>query len=203
VRGTRCFEILLKDGGELVARGVQEVVVLDSKTLRPVPLSEGIIDSPRMEDPRVFEPRKFPRFQLQREAAFVVQRAVEWRDLDSQEHVNDAPFAAFAEDAAAQALAFLGWSPSDFKEQGLAMVNGRVQIQYQSPAAPGETLEVVTYLVDLKPTGGVWYFEIERAADREPIAQCLIEWSLADRASGKEQALPESLFQSLKERVAR
>jgi acyl-CoA thioesterase FadM len=43
VHGTRCFEILLKDGGDIVAQGVQEVVALDSQNLRPVAMPEHII----------------------------------------------------------------------------------------------------------------------------------------------------------------
>ena len=202
VHGTRCFELILKDSGELVAQGVQEVVSLDLKTMRPVATPDHIIDQLRMENPRVIPHQKFPKFQAQREAAFVMQRTVDWRDLDSQEHFNNANYIAFAQDAAVQALAELGSSPSHFKNQGLFVVNKRVHILYQSPAVWGETLEVFTYLVELNSTGGIWDVEIERAADREPIARCVIEWSLANRMRGEEQILLESLFLGLKRRVA-
>ena len=66
----------------------------------------------------------------------------------------------------------------------------------------GETLEILTYLVELKPAGGVWYIQIERSSDREPVARCLMEWSLVNRMSGEEQILPESLFRALKEKLA-
>ena len=136
------------------------------------------------------------------ESAFLTQRHVEWRDLDSQEHVNNAHYVAFAEDAAVEALAALGWSPAAFKTQGLLLANKRVQIQYQSSASWGERLDVITHLVELKLAGGVWHIQIEHASDREPVARCLIEWSLANRMSGGEQLLPESLFHVLKEKVA-
>jgi YbgC/YbaW family acyl-CoA thioester hydrolase len=202
VHGTRCFELILKDSGELVAQGIQEVVSLDLKTMRPVATPDHIIDQLSMENPRVIPHQKFPKFQAQRVAAFVRQRTVDWRDLDSQEHFNNANYVAFAQDAAIQALAELGSSPSHFKTQGLVVLNKRVHILYQSPASWGETLNVITFLVELKPCGGKWYVEIERAADREPIARCVIEWSLANRVSGEEQILPKSLFLGLKKRVA-
>ena len=44
VRGTRCFELRIKDGGELVAQGVQELVSLDSKTLRPTAAPEQLME---------------------------------------------------------------------------------------------------------------------------------------------------------------
>ncbi len=202
VRGTRCFELKLKDSGELVAQGVQEVVSLDLKSMRPVATPDYIIDSLRLENPRVFPHQKLPKFQLRPESAFLIQRNVEWRDLDSQEHVNNANYVAFAEDAARRALAAVGWSPSHFKNQDLVIANKRVQIQYQSSAAWGEKLDVVTQLVELNPAGGIWYVQIERASDREPVARCLIEWSLANRISGGEQTLPENLSCVLKEKVA-
>jgi len=202
VHGRRCFELKLKDSGELIAQGTQEVVSLDLKSMRPVATPDYIIESLRLENPRVFSHQKFPKFQLRPDSAFLIQRNVEWRDLDSQEHVNNANYVAFAEDAAVGALAALGWSPAHFKNQSLVLANKRVQIQYQSSASWGERLDVVTHLVELKPTGGVWYIQIERASDREPVARCLIEWSLANRMSGKEQILPESLFRVLKEKLA-
>jgi len=202
VHGKRCFELKLKDSGELIAQGVQEVVSLDLKSMRPVATPDYIIDSLRLENPRVFPHQKFPKFQLRPDSAFLIQRNVEWRDLDSQEHVNNANYVAFAEDAAVGALAALGWSLAAFKTQGMVLANKRVQIQYQSSASWGERLDVVTHLVELKPAGGIWYIQIERASDRESVARCLIEWSLADRMGGGEQILPENLFHVLKEKVA-
>jgi YbgC/YbaW family acyl-CoA thioester hydrolase len=201
VRGTRCFELRLKDGKELVAQGVQQVATLDSKTFRPVRPPEHLLENFLMENPRVIQQRRFPKFQTQPETAFVTQRNVEWRDLDLLEHVNNATYADFAEDAAAQALAALGWSPSQFKTEGFTVVNRRFHIQYQSPALWGETLNVAANLLELKPTGGTWYIEVERPSDGKSIVKCVIEWSLTNRVSGEEQPLPESLFRALKEMV--
>ncbi len=201
VRGTRCFELRLKDGNELVAQGVQQVATLDSKTFRPIRLPEHLLENFLMENPPVFQQRKFPKFQTQPEAAFVMQRNVEWRDLDLLEHVNNATYADFAEDAAAQALAALGWSPSRFKTEGFTVVNRRFHIQYQSPALWGDTLKVAAYLLELKPAGGTWYIEVERPSDSQSIVKCVIEWSLADRECGEEKTLSESLFRALKKTV--
>lgn len=44
VRGTRAFELRLKDGGEVVAQGVQQIACLDSESLRPTSLPEHIIE---------------------------------------------------------------------------------------------------------------------------------------------------------------
>jgi YbgC/YbaW family acyl-CoA thioester hydrolase len=201
VRGTRCFELRLKDRNELVAQGVQQVATLDRKTFRPVRFPEHLVENFLMENPRVIQQRRFPKFQTQPETAFVTQRNVEWRDLDSLEHVNNATYADFAEDAAAQVLAAVGWSPSKFKNQGFTVVNRRFHIQYQAPALWGDLLNAAVYLVELKPIGGTWYIEVERPSDSKSIVKCIIEWSLTDRLSAEEQTLPENLFHALNEMV--
>ena len=201
VRGTRCFELRLKDGNEIVAQGTQQVATLNNKTLRPVRVPEQIIDNFLSEKPRAIQQQKFPKLYTRPESAFVTQRDVEWRDLDPLEHVNNATYAAFAENAVLQAFASVGWAPSRFKSEGIATKNRRFHIQYQSPALWGNSLTVATYLVELNPTEGTWYIEIERASDSESIVKCVLEWSVADRASGAEETVPESLYHALKKRV--
>lgn len=202
VRGTRCFELRLRDGGELIAQGAQEIVVVDSKTLRPMAAPEGLIQNLRMENPRSIPRQAFPKLHAPGETAFVTQRSVEWRDLDWQEHVNNSIYPAYAEEAGAQALAALGWSPAEQKAAGYAVTNRRVHIQYQSPAAWGQRLNVLTRLIELKPAGGTWYVEMEGDPDHEQTARCVLEWSTIDRDTGEEKALPEAVSRGLRERLA-
>jgi len=202
VHGARSFELRLKAGGELIAQGVQEVVSVDLSTLRPAATPDHIIDKLRIDNPRVVPHQKFPRLRLKRDAAFVFHRTVEWRDLDAQERVNNAHYAAFAEEAAIGAFDTLGWSPANFKTRTLAIVNRHIHIQHLSPAAWAETLQIAASVLEVKPSGGVWHVSIERASDQGPVAECLLEWSLADRNQGTEQALPESLAGALRQRIA-
>jgi acyl-CoA thioesterase FadM len=189
VRGTRGFELRLQDGDERAAEGVQQVTTLDSKTFRPVRFPDHLVERFLMDNPRVIQQQRFPKFQAQPEKAFVTQRKVEWRDLDLLEHVNNAVYADFTEQAAAQALAAAGWSPS----------HRRFHIQYQSPALWGDTLNVAAHLVELEPAGGTWYIAVERPSDSQSIVKCVLEWALVDRVSGEEKTLPESLFYALNE----
>ena len=201
VRGTRCFELRSIEGDELIAQGTQQIVTIDSKTSRPAQSPVHILDKFLVENPRIFEQGKFPELRTENDAAFVIQRDVEWRDLDSQEHVNNATYVEFAEDAAIQALTDLGWSPLEFKTQTLAVVNRRVHVKYHLPAVWGDRLNVVTSLVKVNTAEGEWYIDMKRASDGAKILQCVIEWSIADRITGEGQNLPESLFQALKKRV--
>ncbi len=202
VHGTRYFELVLKEGGDLVADGAQEVVTVNLKTMRPVPVPPNIIENITIDNPRLVKQQKFPKLTTPRETAFVTQRTVDWRDLDAQEHVNNTHYVAFAEDAIARAMATTGWTPARFKGENLAMDNQRLHVQYLSPAEWGETLDIYTYLTELTPAGGVWHVEIERRDDQKPIAQCVVEWGLVNRTERDEQDLPENLFNALKNSVA-
>jgi acyl-CoA thioesterase FadM len=201
VRGTRAFEIRHQGDGAVVAQGLQQVAVLDSQTMRPTRPPEHVLDFYRLDHPRVFAHRRFPRVPPPPEAAFVMERRVERQELDQVDIVDNTVYAAHAEEAAARALGTVGWSPADLKARGLAVVNRRIHLQHQLPAVWGDGLQVVAYLLRLDDTGGDWYVAVHRPADGVGIVQCVLSWGLADRFTGEAQHLPESLAAGLKEYV--
>ena len=201
VRGTRCFELRIKDDGELIADGTQQIVVLDSNSLRPTAPPKHIIDKFYIENPHIVPHQPFPKFAAHPEPHHSIKRDVKWRDLDSFEHVNNANYAAFAEDAIVGLFGDLGWSPSQFKSKNLTIVNRRFQIKYLTLAFWRDRLNVTIRLSKLNSSGGIWLIEIIREPGGESIAQCVIEWVLADSISGEEQQIPENLVQALKKKI--
>ncbi len=133
VRGTRCFELIRRNGGEIIAQGTQQIVYVDAKTGRPINMPEEEIGKFRIKDPRAFPFERFPKV-ASAENPFVTQRQVEWMDLDSYEHVNNVIYVNYAEEAAAQDFTARGWSPVKLAEAGLGVVTKRVHIQYLSIA---------------------------------------------------------------------
>jgi YbgC/YbaW family acyl-CoA thioester hydrolase len=191
VRGTRCFELKLKASGDVIARGTQQVVCMDTKTSRPVSLTEDVIDRFRLEDPRVFPSERFPKVTAPVNP-FAMQRQVESMDLDAYDHVNNAIYIDYAEEAAAQDFSVRGWSPIKLAEADLSLAIRRVQILYSSQAMWGETLNISTYMLEIKETGGSRYVGMTRA-DGSPVAECIMDWELVDGKSGEAQSLPDEL----------
>lgn len=189
VRGTRCFELTRKDNGEVIAQGTQQVVCMDANTGRPTSPPEDINTRLQIDDPRVFPFERFPKIAAV-ENQTVTQRQVEWMDLDSYEHVNNAIYINYAEEAAAQSLSAQGWPPGKLTEAGLGVVMRRVQIQYLSVAVWGETLNIATHPLQVNDTGGSRYVGITHA-DGSPVAECILDWELFDRKTGEARALPE------------
>jgi acyl-CoA thioester hydrolase len=195
VRGTRCFEIKLKDGGKIIAQGTQHIVCMDRNSLRPTSPPQGAIDNFRLEDPRVFPFERFPKISPP-VAPFTRQRQVEWQDLDAQEHVNNSVYVNYAEEVAAQEFSTLGWGPLRLAELRLRLATRRVHIQYLSPAVWGETLNLSTHTLDLQLNGGSRYVGIARA-DGSPVSECILDWSLVDRETGSERPLPDEMRHQL------
>jgi YbgC/YbaW family acyl-CoA thioester hydrolase len=191
VRGTRCFELKLKASGEVIAQGTQQVVCMDTKTGRPVSLTEDVIDRFRLEDPPVFPSERFPKITAPVNP-FVMQRQVESMDLDVYDHVNNAIYLDYATEAAAQDFSVRGWSPAKLAAANLTLAIRRMQILYSSQALWGETLNISTYLLELKETGGSRYVGMTRA-DGSPVAECIMDWELVDGTRGEAQSLPDEL----------
>lgn len=190
VRGMRCFEVTRKDNGEVIAQGTQQIVCVDAKTGRPTNPPDSI-EALRLENPRVFPFERFPKIAPV-ENPFVMQRQVEWMDLDVYDHLNNVVYVSYAEEAAAQDFAARGWSPVRLTEAGLAVVTRRVHVQYLSIASWGETLTISTHPLQVNDMGGSRYVGITRA-DGSSVAECILDWELVDRQSGEARSLPVEL----------
>ena len=191
VRGTRCFELKFKDRDEVIAQGTQHIVYMDARTGRPKNLPEEQVDRFRLENPRVFPFERFPKVAPV-ENPFVMQRQVEWMDLDSYEHVNNVIYVNYADEVAAQDFAARGWNPVKLAETGLNVATKRVHIQYLSIANWGETLNISTHMLNIHETGGLRYVGITRE-DGSSVADCILDWELVDRNSGEARTLPSEL----------
>jgi YbgC/YbaW family acyl-CoA thioester hydrolase len=191
VRGTRCFELTRKDGGEVIAQGTQQVVYVDASTGRPINLPEDEIVKFRLEDPRVFPFERFPKI-VPVENSFNMQRQVELMDLDSYDHVNNVTYVNYAEEAVVQDFSARGWPPVKLADGGLRIAMRRLQIQYLSLAIWGETLNLSTHDLRINDTGGSRYVGMTHT-DGSPVAECIMDWELVDRKSGEARPLPAEL----------
>lgn len=194
VRGTRCFELALKTSGEIIAQGSQHIVCMDENTGRPASPPADIIDNFRLEAPRIFPFERFPKIEPPANP-FTSQRRVEWADLDALEHVNNAIYVTYAEEALTQELTSRGWPPIKLAQSRLAMAPRRLQIQYLSPAVWGEALTLATHPLTVSATGATHYCGMTRA-DGSPVCECLLDWELVDRETGQARLLPPELRQS-------
>ncbi|MGE5376431.1 MAG: acyl-CoA thioesterase, partial [Bacteroidota bacterium] len=113
-------------------------------------------------------------------------------DLDSYDHVNNAIYVNYAEEAAAQELSARGWPPVKLAEAGLMIATRRIQIQYLSLAIWGEMLNISTHEIETTNTGGSRYVGMAHT-DGSPVAEGILDWELVDRNSREVRLLPEGI----------
>jgi len=178
VRGTRAYEMKRKSDGTLIAHGTQKLVCLDVKTQRLVTPPEELLKNFRLDDPREIPSQYFPRNITVPKTVLTFQQKVTWQDVDMLDMVNNASYISYAEDAALQALATQGWSPSELKARGMAIGINRVHIQYKVPAVWGDALDMTTFPLKLDDASGSHYIGMTRASDGDSIANCILDWSL-------------------------
>jgi YbgC/YbaW family acyl-CoA thioester hydrolase len=139
----------------------------------------------------VFPSERFPK-AVRVEKPFNIQRKVELVDLDVYEHVNNATYVNYAEEALAQDFSAKGWPPARLVEASLAVVVRRVHVQYASIASWGETLNITAHPLTINDSGGSQYISMTRA-DGSSVAECVLDWELVDRKNGGAQSLPDEL----------
>src|SRR2546422_11728558 len=77
-------------------------------------------------------------------------------EVDEYGHVNHANYVHYLEAARIEALEALGLSLAEMREQGYLIVAADLSVRYHSPARPAETLDVVTYISEIRGARSVW-----------------------------------------------
>ena len=132
----------------------------------------------------------------------MLERHVEARDVDAVRIIDNSVFGAYAEEAAARALAAAGWPPAELAARELVVSARRFHILHQTPAVWGDRLALSVWLRALDETGGEWAIAVQRPDDGAEIASCTLRWTLADRRSGEARRLPASMAAALQGRAA-
>jgi acyl-CoA thioester hydrolase len=120
---------------------------------------------------------RFPAVPPPPDDALFVRRRVEWGDLDSAQHVNNAVYLAYVEDCQRLAANMLGWSSTQARTDSLRPQVYRQQIEYLQPATVDDELEIVTWVSDPQGTTGLWYSVIHRVDDGSTLVRARAEWT--------------------------
>jgi acyl-CoA thioester hydrolase len=193
VRSIRRYEFRHAGSDELVARASTDWVYLDRATMRPSAVPPEMVAAFAGDDPvETAAPRdSFPTAPPPPPGVFKLRRRVEWRDIDSAQHVNNAVYLNYVEDCGMQVLSAFGWSATRIRENGLGIFARRERIEYRQPSVLDDELEIATWAFDIKRISGTRYYVITRARDGELLAQVhsMLVWT--DLASGKPARIPD------------
>ncbi len=205
VRSRRAYELRLADSGALVARGHTDWVFLDRATERPASIPEAMKAAFFPEGPPDSAPprERFPEAPPPPPGVFVTRRRVQWRDLDTAGHVNNAVYLAYFEDCAVEAATAHGWPPARMEAQGFIPVARYHRIGYRLPALLHDEIEIRSWLSDVGPGTAVRHFVLAQVSDGTLLARARSLWGTNDGHSGEPVPIPSALLSDLAPNVSR
>lgn len=192
VRSRRAYEFTLDGSSDVVARGSTDWVFIDTVRQRPATIPPEMMASFFPEGlPRSAPPReRFPVPPPPPPGVFTQIRRVEWRDLDEIQHVNNATYLSFVEDAGIQSAAARGWTLARLESEGLGVVARRHRIEYKQPAVMDDHLEISVWHSDVRRSSTVRHCIIRRPADGALVAQARTHLVFVSLDSGRPVRIP-------------
>jgi acyl-CoA thioester hydrolase len=197
VRSRRMYEFRRAGGDELVARANTDWVYLERATQRPsvVPPEMIVAFAPEGLPDEMPKREKFPTLPSPPPHVFTHRRRVEWRDIDTAQHVNNAVYFNYIEDAGIQVSSFYGWPHTRSVAEGFAAVARHHQIEYRTPAVLNDELEISTWASPHGPTTAYRYYAIRRA-DGELLVTAHTLWVWIDLATRRPIHIPPHFIES-------
>jgi acyl-CoA thioester hydrolase len=132
------------------------------------------------------------------ERSFTIRWRVRTYELDSNGHVNNAVYLAYAEEVAALHAEALGFGRAWTLERGCVWVVSRHTIAYRRPAVYGDELELTTRVVSMRGA------RAERAttivlASGPLLAELTTEWVWVRTSDGRPLRMPPEIVAAFTE----
>jgi acyl-CoA thioester hydrolase len=204
IRSRRAYEFRRAGSDKLVAQARTDWVFLDSATWRPAPIPPEMMAAffpEGLPDPAAPHPR-FPSAPPPPPGVFRLRRRVEWRDIDPEQHVNNAVYLSYLEDCGVQVAAAHGWPMARMQAEGFAIVARRHQIEYQQPAVLDDELELATWISDVKRATAVRHYRVTRVRDGALLARARTLWVWVDLKTGRPIRIPGAFLANFAPNIA-
>ena len=117
-------------------------------------------------------------------------------EVDEYGHVNHANYVHYLETARVEALEAVGLPLREMRRQGYIIVAAGLSVKYHSPARSGETLDVVTYLRELRGARSVWLQEVREASSQRLVVTAEVTGAFTIEG-GRPARPPETIRQKL------
>ncbi|HEY8641660.1 MAG TPA: thioesterase family protein [Candidatus Dormibacteraeota bacterium] len=120
-----------------------------------------------------------------------------WRvrnhELDSNGHVNNSVYLAWAEEIATRHAEAAGYGRAWSEERGGGWVIHRTEITYHRPAVYNDVVEVVVDVELIRGARGIRSTRITRSHDDELLAELWTEWAWVRLTDGRPMRVPPEL----------
>ncbi len=171
VQSHREYDLSRVSDGAPIIRARANWVFLNTETMQPQRLSDDIMAQfePTGEleelDTGVVDP-----IPIEEPVIHTEERRVQYYELDSLGHVNNAIYLTWANQALTNALRAVGWPPERLFGSDFAMQLLSDEIEYFRSALDDEPIFIVTRLAEIGRDRASWHTEIRHGATGELIA---------------------------------
>jgi len=200
----RAYEFTLTRTAQLVARASTDWAYVSAESLRPAAIPEAMRQAffPEGAPQEAARRDRFPAPPPPPVGVFSIRKRVEWRDIDSLWHVNNAMYLAYIEDAAIQVSEAHGWPMQRMKEEGFGILARRHRIEYRQPAQIGDELEVSTWFSDAQRSTAFRHYGICRVSDGELLVRARSLYVWVDLKTGRPIRIPQRFLDDFGDNLA-
>lgn len=204
VSSRRAYEFRLDGSDALAARGYSNWAFMDTEKNRPAAIPIELVHDFFPDGlPGQFPPREpYPSAPPPPPGAFRMRRRVDWHDIDTLFHVNNAQYMVYASECGFQAIAHFGWPWRRMLDAGFAIYIRRAWLQYLQPALPDDELEITTWIYDVHRVTAVRHYQIRRAADGELLAQVNTTGVWVDVEKNTPIRIPQEMLADFRDNIS-
>jgi acyl-CoA thioester hydrolase len=201
----RRYEFFHAGSGELAARAATDWVYVDVETLRPaaVPAAMQLAFCPEGA-PEAGAPRvRFPDLPPPPPKVFSARLRVEWRDIDSMWHVNNAAYLGYLEEATSRLCEARGWPMERMLAAGFSITTRRHRIEYRQPAKLGDELEAAAWFSDARQATALCHYTLRRIEDGVLLVRAHTRSVWVDLKTGRPIRIPPDFRAAFDDNLAR
>ena len=115
-------------------------------------------------------------------------------EMDALGHVNNAVYQNYLEQAAIEHSESLGLTLDVYRQVGGVFVMRRVEIDYLRPAVAGDTLEVTTWLKEMRGTRALRCYEIRKQNQDNLLVTAEALWVWVDAQTMRPRPIPSVML---------
>ncbi|WP_375512350.1 acyl-CoA thioesterase [uncultured Nostoc sp.] len=115
-------------------------------------------------------------------------------EMDALGHVNNAVYQNYLEQAAIEHSEYLGLTLDVYRQAGGIFVMRRVEIDYLRPAVAGDTLEVTTWLKEMRGTRALRCYEIRKQNQDNLLVTAEALWVWVDAQTMRPRPIPSVML---------
>jgi acyl-CoA thioester hydrolase len=191
----REYAAVRRSDGLPIVNASADWVFVDRATGRPTRIPVDLADIFGGDTRCATRPYPLPEKGLDA-GAFRWRHRVARYEVDFMQHVNNAAYLNWFEEAKFRAADEAGWTVERMREAGFMTVQVRHDTRYLLPATYGDELDVVSRLYELRRVRGTWLHAVYRAGTGELLAQNRSTGAFRD-LEGRPTPAPPAMLEAL------